>query len=395
MKKQLAVVLTAALLSLPVSPVVAMAETTTQETATVNSEVTATNTESTAGTVVATDTTTGTNTGTTGTTTTSTSTDSTVATPAENTTTNTSDEATTTEEATQAEETTTVVDENGENVEAGTLPDSSFYWLDELIEKIQVALTFDPVKKAELVNEQALERLAEAVELAGDTDQAADQDQTEVEPIENSEDVEEALNSYSEKIEKALDFLEQVKNPDSEEAQNLQVALTKVNHNNVIVLGGLLEKLPPQAAQKVALNIVRAMEKAVAKVEKMEGKQAQLDQDETEDTTSSDEAVATTSDTETAKVKKQTKKSLEEFYTALGVKKGPEGLAYGYNYKQDKEAKEAAKAAVAETKKQAPVQEEKEVELTQQPQNTTTVNTLPAQDNSKSKRDNGKEKADK
>lgn len=60
------------------------------------------------------------------------------------------------------EELPPILDENGEVVSPGTLPDSPVYWLTTLIEKLQVALTFDPVKKTELLEEQALERIAEA-----------------------------------------------------------------------------------------------------------------------------------------------------------------------------------------------------------------------------------------
>lgn len=334
MKKQIATVLTAALLAFPVSTGVVMAETTTTpETTVINTSVTTT------GSIDTTNTPSGT----------TTSGDSTNETQATN----------TTGDASQTGEPAPVVDADGNTVEAGTLPDSPLYWFESLIKKIQVALTFDPVKKTKLITEQASEDLAEATELAVKGDE---------------ENVEKALTRYNDKITKAQEFLEQVKDPESEESQKLQAALTKVNENNVLVLGGLLEKLPPQAAERLALNIVRAMEKAVDKADKMDRKNGHVDQDdqaeeattETDSTTApatattpsttvtptdttatgtveadpvSNEAATTLTKEEFKALSKEAKKALEEFRVALGLKKGPQGNAYGYYYRahQDKE----------------------------------------------------------
>ncbi|WP_042331629.1 DUF5667 domain-containing protein [Desulfosporosinus orientis] len=145
------------------------------------------------------------------------------------------------------------VDENGDVVAPGTLPDSPFYWLTTLIEKLQVALTFDPEKKTELLEEQALERMAEASAMIakGDTEEA-----------------EGALTAYSEKLTQAQAFLASLTDTDSEVTQKLETALSQTHAKNIQTLGGLLDKLPPQAAQKVALNVVRSMEKSIAKMEK-------------------------------------------------------------------------------------------------------------------------------
>lgn len=143
--------------------------------------------------------------------------------------------------------------ENDEVVPPGTLPDSPFYWLTILIEKLQVTLTFDPVEKTELLEEQGLERIAEATALIeqGDTELA-----------------EATLNSYTEKVAEAQAFIAQLAETDSETRLILETALSKTSANNVQTLGGLLEKLPSQAAQRVALNIVRSMEKSISKMEK-------------------------------------------------------------------------------------------------------------------------------
>ncbi|MGE4272015.1 MAG: DUF5667 domain-containing protein [Desulfitobacterium sp.] len=208
-------------------------------------------------------------------------------------------------------------------VDPGTLPDSPLYWLDELVEKLQVALTFDSQKKIKLLEKHANERMAEFLALAekvnSEEAKLVATETKELEELEKqkksvesttkqeeskestSEDnqvvvtvdlsktttgsaitnpklekklkgCEKALTRYNEKIAQAQELLEQLENPDSEEYKNLQAALIKVNANNAIVLGTLLEKLPPQASQRLALNIVRSMEKAVDKMEKMESK---------------------------------------------------------------------------------------------------------------------------
>ncbi|KGK91365.1 hypothetical protein DP73_03605 [Desulfosporosinus sp. HMP52] len=146
-----------------------------------------------------------------------------------------------------------VLDENGEEVIPGTLPDSPFYWLTTLVEKLQVALTFDPAKKTELLADQALERIAEAGALIEEG---------------NAEEAEVALTAYSEKVTEAQAFLASLTETESETIDKLEAALSKTHANNIQTLGGLIDKLPPQAAQKVALNVVRSMEKSITKMEK-------------------------------------------------------------------------------------------------------------------------------
>ena len=148
---------------------------------------------------------------------------------------------------------TTVVDSNGQTVTAGTLPDSPLYWFTNLFEKLQLALTFDPAKKASLIEHQALEKLADACEMNKKG---------------KHKEAQQALENYTSKITAAQDFLTQVKDPTSAKAQILIAALSKIQASNISVLTGLLDKLPPQApqaAQKVALNVVRSLEKAVEK----------------------------------------------------------------------------------------------------------------------------------
>lgn len=328
MKKQLALALTAALLAFPVTPSLVMADTIAAGTTTsLTSTATTTTPDTTSSTGVPTDSTTTTSAG-----------------------------------------TTTVVDQTGATVDPGTLPDSPWYWFQTLIEKIQVALTFDPVKKADLTENQALENLAEAQALInkGDTTEA-----------------EKTLTEYSNKVEKAQAFLDQLKDPNSETALKVQAAITKVNTNNMVVLGGLLEKLPPQAAQKLALNIVRSVEKAVAKAEKVNNKETQTASTgtatdsanatqtststptPTPTSTSATPTTATTSGTSTdtttsqngtadqEQLREQAKQALEQFQIELGLKKAdhtPNGNAYGYyQNKKDKENENSAQTVQQQT----------------------------------------------
>lgn len=212
MKKMLAIALTVALLSAPLTSTVALAETTTITDQTVTSENIVTSTDSV-------------------------------------------DSATAVKTDTAA---TVIVDAGGDPVDPGILPDSPFYWFSNLIQKLQIALTFDSGQKAVLAEQQALQKLAGAQEMVkkGDHDQA-----------------EKALNEYSAKIAQAQEFLAKVEDPNSASAQELQKALAQADAKNIEALGELLDKLPAQASQRVAANIIKSMEKSVAKMDEAEKKQ--------------------------------------------------------------------------------------------------------------------------
>lgn len=350
MKKQLAIALTAALLTFPAAPGLVLADTATN---------------SGAGAVTTTTTQTGTNGG-------STSASSSASTTADASTTNIGTTTSTTSSAITAP----VVDQNGQTVNPGVLPDSPWYWFQTLMEKVQLALTFDPVKKAELTEKQATEDLAEAQALI---------------KKENTEEAEKALTRYNEKIDSAQAFLDQLKDPNSETAQKVQLALTKVNTNNMVVLGSLLEKLPPQAAQRLALNIVRSVEKAVAKADKMDKKNGQNTDGTTTDASQSASTTTTTSTpstndqtgtTDQAQLTKEAQQALQEFQVALGVKHTPNGYAYGY-YKAKKDGEDQndqgdqddqmnnsntnSSAASGQTVQQSPTQVQKQAQTQQQP----------------------------
>ena len=205
-------------------------------------------------------------------------------------------QTTSTEEVTNTatQKIASIIDENGDEVDPGTLPDSPLYWLTNLIDKLQVALTFDPVKKAKLEEDQALEKLAAAPKLCEKG---------------KNELAEECINDYYAKVEKAKEFLATVEDQNSEEAQNLLAAMENTKAKNIEALGVLLEKLPPQAAAKVALNIVRSMEKAVD----------QLSEEQQDSIQRHVENAA--KKIEQQDLKEETKAALKEFKNSLQLKK--------------------------------------------------------------------------
>lgn len=225
MKKQLAIITMTALLGLTLNSSLVLADTVTTDT----TQPTITTSSSTDPSQTTTPATTGTSTGTT--------TDTTSGT------------------ATSTSQLPPVQDSNGQTVAPGTLPDSPFYWLTNFIQKIELALTFNPVQKASLAEQQALQKLAAAEAMAkkGKADLA-----------------QKTLNEYSDKISQAETFLTQIKDPNSDTAKALEIGLAQTSAANIAVLSGLLDKLPPQAAQKVALNVVRSLEKVVNQVENKE-----------------------------------------------------------------------------------------------------------------------------
>jgi len=284
-KKQLAIAVTAALLALPLGTSLVLADTASSVEAT-TSTTTSTDTTSADTTSADTTSTDATSTDTTSTDTTSTDTTSTDTTTTDNTSTDTTNTDV---------DTTPVVDADGNAVDPAN-------WLSDLIGKLKMALAFDPARKGELSEEQALTKLAKAHKLMTEGKTA----ESEI-----------AFSEYTDKITKAQEFLEKIEDPDSEQAQKLTIALANVNHNNIKVLGNLLEKLPPQAAQKLALNVVRSMEKAVSKMEKQEAKNAAKTAPET--TTPATEP-QTAPVTPNKVLEKQAKEALKDFKKSLKQK---------------------------------------------------------------------------
>lgn len=182
-----------------------------------------------------------------------------------------------------------VIDEDGNEVTPAT-------WFSDFINELQLALAYDPARKCQLNKWQALKKLAQAHKCIKEG---------------NVEASEVCLNQYTDKIAKAQAFLLEVEDPATETAKTLATALENVEANNIQVLGNLVDKLPPQAAQKLALNVVRTMEKAVDRIEKEEAKVAPVTP-----------VVTPVSINEAEKkiIKKQAKVALAEFKKSINEK---------------------------------------------------------------------------
>ncbi|QVK21614.1 hypothetical protein KHQ82_04635 [Mycoplasmatota bacterium] len=97
-----------------------------------------------------------------------------------------------------------VVSAEDGDVNAGMTPDSPFYFLDKLIEDLDLALTFDEVSKTEKFIAYAKERLAEAEEMNEE---------------EKQEFIEELLLEYTDGLEKASDNLLNLEEEDANELE--------------------------------------------------------------------------------------------------------------------------------------------------------------------------------
>lgn len=187
-----------------------------------------------------------------------------------------------------------VVDEDGDEITSAT-------WFSDLINSLQLALTYDPVRKGELNKQQALRKLAQAHKLMTNGNIEASQI---------------CLHEYTDKITKAQEFLLEVEDTDSETVKTLAKALVNVESNNIQVLGNLVDKLPPQAAQKLALNVVRTMEKAVVRIQKEEAKVAPVETPVVAPAVIS----ASTSEVERKIMEKKAKVALGQFKKAINEK---------------------------------------------------------------------------
>lgn len=267
---------------------------------------------------------------------------------------------------------TPVVDGDGNIVTPST-------WLSDLIGKLQLALTFDPARKGELNERHALEKLAEAQKLMQENKPEAAQI---------------CIDKYTEKIAKAQTFLDQVKDPTSEAAIALAYALANVNSNNIRVLGNLIDKLPPQAAQKLALNVVRSMEKAVTKIQKEEANVAL----ETTPVATS----ATTPVVDYKTLEEQTKVALEKFKKSLNQKGKVHIEEQGQEESGDKNVVEQSKLQ-SQSPQTQPINKSQPTNVTVAPINPSTLPTVtPSADQgrekqstqSKSGENNGMDKKD-
>lgn len=154
--------------------------------------------------------------------------------------------------AAEIELTPPVVEDDGKIV----IPSTQF---SDFIDNLQLALTFDPARQGEINKRHALRKLAQANKLMQDGNIKASKI---------------CFGEYKDKIAKAQEFLNEAETPGSATAIALAKALENVEAKNIAVLSDLVVKFPPQAAQKLALNVVHTMDKAVFKVQKEEAKVA-------------------------------------------------------------------------------------------------------------------------
>ncbi|OQP07721.1 hypothetical protein B1690_00055 [Geobacillus sp. 46C-IIa] len=148
------------------------------------------------------------------------------------------------------------------------LPGDFFYFVKTMIEKIELALTFDDAEKAKRLAEFAEERLAEAKALL---------EQGEI------EQAKEVLANALKQQEAAWDVYEGTKQADEQNGERaetdveaLRQQLEEKFSQNIIALQTALEQVKnPRAKEVLARNIDKAKQKLEAKIEKRLAKQAQ------------------------------------------------------------------------------------------------------------------------
>ncbi|MCP8616257.1 DUF5667 domain-containing protein [Salirhabdus salicampi] len=161
----------------------------------------------------------------------------------------------------------TIVEETEDEVteSPGLLPDNFFYFVKVATEKIQLALTFDDVKQAQLLAEFAEKRVAEANALIekGNTELAA-----------------ESLAKALESQELALDYSDRATDekvadsPTSDVKRSLEDKITK----NTSALLLAMEKVEnPKAREALAKNVEKSFERMSKKLNKINELQEKID----------------------------------------------------------------------------------------------------------------------
>ncbi|MDA8443356.1 MAG: DUF5667 domain-containing protein [Peptococcaceae bacterium] len=120
-----------------------------------------------------------------------------------------------------------VLNASGQPVLPGTLPTSPFYWLANLVQKIQLIFTFDPTQKIALSETQALQSLAAAREMA---------DQGKVTAMQA------ALTAYADKAAQSAALLHALHNPNPQTFKVLQSAIMTTNLTNLQDISFLMHK---------------------------------------------------------------------------------------------------------------------------------------------------------
>jgi hypothetical protein len=212
---------------------------------------------------------------------------------------------------------------------AGITPDSILYPVDKAIEAIQLALTSSNIKKAELLAQNAEERLAEVQAML---------DKNKIDIAKNTaEDYSETAEKADDEVQKASD--KAANTEDAKKAEALKAEIDKfleehkdVQKHSVEVLEGLLTKLPEEARAKVAANIVKqtlhseAVKKFVAaKKQKKEAEKALDDAKKTGDQAKIAEAqkaldaIAADEKFDNQEVKNDIEATIDGIFNRLGI----------------------------------------------------------------------------
>jgi Domain of unknown function (DUF5667) len=167
------------------------------------------------------------------------------------------------------------------------VPGDFFYFVKIALEKIQLALTFDQEKEAELIAKFAFERLAEAEKLMSEGNEEAALESLQVamdllkesESMVNEEDVEEDVDSEatddtveenedeSEDDTTTIDEVQEKEDSDdASSAEEVEDTYDQVMRNNIIALTLAMEKVKnPKAKEALQKNILKTYQKMYKK----------------------------------------------------------------------------------------------------------------------------------
>lgn len=144
--------------------------------------------------------------------------------------------------------------------EPNILPDSPFYFLKDLSRNIQSFFVFNPVKKIELKNKFANEKLLEAKKL--------------VEKSKNPETIKKALDKYQEALSQIKDRADKIKGEaaDSPEAQKFLEKFEAQKELHQRILQKMENKIPEQVLEKIKESREKHLEKFKEVMEKIQEK---------------------------------------------------------------------------------------------------------------------------
>jgi hypothetical protein len=167
------------------------------------------------------------------------------------------------------------------------VPGDFFYFVKIALEKIQLALTFDQEKEAELIAKFAFERLAEAEKLMSEGNEEAALESLQVamdllkesESMVNEEDVEEDVDSEAtddtveeneDESEDDITTIDEVQekedSDDASSAEEVEDTYDQVMRNNIIALTLAMEKVKnPKAKEALQKNILKTYQKMYKK----------------------------------------------------------------------------------------------------------------------------------